>query len=97
VLGDDTKRSQYDTFGTTSDAAGSGGFDPGAAYGSQSGGFRYQSQVDPEELFRTIFGDAFGKGRDFESMFNDEGTFNDQKMEISQVKWGGVGADTDNK
>ena len=40
---------------------------PGA--GSQSsgpGGFRgyeyYQSQVDPEELFRKIFGDAFSRG-----------------------------------
>ena len=71
VLGDEKKRQQYDTFG----AAG-----PGAAHDAQSGfggggagGFHYQSQVDPEELFRTIFGDAFQKGRDFESMFEGFG------------------------
>jgi len=67
VLGDDAKRKQYDTFGSTSDASSSG---PGQA-GFRQGGFQYQSQVDPEELFRTIFGDMFGKGgKSYESMFD---------------------------
>ena len=38
----------------------------GPAAGAQQGDFRgyeyYQSQVDPEELFRKIFGDAFSRG-----------------------------------
>ena len=82
VLGDEKKRQQYDTFGGTSEdassGAGTGGF-------GRSGGFQYQSQVDPEELFRTIFGDAFQKGRDFESMFDNYGNEYSQQNEITQV------------
>jgi len=50
VLGDDEKRSQYDTYGSADE------FNKG---GSQ-GGFR--SNIDPEELFRTIFGANFSQG-----------------------------------
>jgi len=46
VLSDEDKRAQYDTYGSTGDQFGMGG---------GQGGFR--SNIDPEELFRTIFGD----------------------------------------
>lgn len=63
VLSDEVKRKQYDTYG-------SAGFDPGAGNQQQywSGG----ASVDPEELFRKIFGDfsgARGFG-DFNAIFD---------------------------
>ncbi|XP_063759453.1 dnaJ heat shock protein family (Hsp40) member A3a isoform X1 [Eleginops maclovinus] len=58
VLSDEGKRKQYDTYGST-------GFDAGQA---GAGGQRYwsgqSSNVDPEELFRKIFGE-FSGGRGF--------------------------------
>uniref|UniRef100_A0A8C9ZUN1 DnaJ homolog subfamily A member 3, mitochondrial n=1 Tax=Sander lucioperca TaxID=283035 RepID=A0A8C9ZUN1_SANLU len=58
ILSDEGKRKQYDTYGST-------GFDAGQAGG---GGQRYwsgqASSVDPEELFRKIFGE-FSGGRGF--------------------------------
>ncbi|XP_069131155.1 dnaJ homolog subfamily A member 3, mitochondrial-like isoform X2 [Argopecten irradians] len=62
VLSDEGKKRQYDTFGTTGGAAGG---HPGAGFGQggqQYGGFQGFSASDPEELFRNIFGDIFGKG-----------------------------------
>ncbi|XP_033499681.1 dnaJ heat shock protein family (Hsp40) member A3a isoform X1 [Epinephelus lanceolatus] len=57
VLSDEGKRKQYDAYGST-------GFDAGQA----SGGHHYwsgqSSSVDPEELFRKIFGE-FSGGRGF--------------------------------
>ncbi|CAL8090870.1 unnamed protein product [Calicophoron daubneyi] len=54
ILGDETKRRQYDAFGrSTSSAPGGGGFG-----GQQYGGFEYHSQMNPEELFRRIFKDS---------------------------------------
>jgi len=50
VLSDETKRKQYDQWGTTGDFAGS------ASSSSSSGGFHgFSSSIDPEELFRNIF------------------------------------------
>lgn len=69
MLSDDTKRKEYDTYGQTSEEMGrqgGGGFRPGAGgpFGAQ--GFnqhwQYRSTIDPEELFRKIFGDAGFKG-----------------------------------
>ncbi|XP_022251474.1 protein tumorous imaginal discs, mitochondrial-like, partial [Limulus polyphemus] len=53
VLSDDKKRKQYDQFGTTADfgSAGTTGFHD------------FQSSIDPEELFRKIFGDLGMKTR----------------------------------
>nr|ADR79279.1 Hsp40-like protein [Brachionus ibericus] len=81
VLGDEKKRQEYDTFGMAGNGMGNDGQ---AGFGG--GGFHYQSQVDPEELFRTIFGDAFKRGRDFESMFEGFGAGADSgpQYEVAQ-------------
>lgn len=83
VLGDEKKRQEYDTFGMAGNGMGGEG-QPG--FGGGGGGFHYQSQVDPEELFRTIFGDAFKRGRDFESMFEGfgAGTESGPQYEVAQ-------------
>uniref|UniRef100_A0A023FLF6 DnaJ homolog l(2)tid, mitochondrial n=1 Tax=Amblyomma cajennense TaxID=34607 RepID=A0A023FLF6_AMBCJ len=59
VLSDDGKRQQYDSWGSTSGFAGSGG----AAGGPQGtwGPEGFHSTIDPEELFRKIFGDLGGR------------------------------------
>jgi DnaJ family protein A protein 3 len=69
-LSDETKRKTYDTYGmggdpfTSNEGSYSGARTRPADQGQ--GDFRgyeyYQSQVDPEELFRKIFGDAFNRG-----------------------------------
>jgi len=51
ILGDEEKRQQYDQFGST-------GGEQFGGMGGGGGGFR--SNIDPEELFRTIFGDKSG-------------------------------------
>lgn len=65
------KRKQYDAYG-------SAGFDPGASSSGQSY-WRGGPTVDPEELFRKIFGEfsssSFG---DFQSVF-------DQPQEVSSL------------
>ncbi|KAF5284882.1 hypothetical protein FQA39_LY16932 [Lamprigera yunnana] len=63
ILGDDTKRSQYDRWGSTADQMGNMGGNRGSAEGFNQQ-WSYQSTIDPEELFRKIFGDAgFGRSR----------------------------------
>uniref|UniRef100_A0A146LZ74 DnaJ homolog l(2)tid, mitochondrial n=1 Tax=Lygus hesperus TaxID=30085 RepID=A0A146LZ74_LYGHE len=59
VLSDDTKRKQYDQWGTTSEQMGREGAGTGPG---NMGGFnwQYRASVDPQELFRKIFGDAAG-------------------------------------
>ncbi|XP_027279811.1 dnaJ homolog subfamily A member 3, mitochondrial isoform X1 [Cricetulus griseus] len=63
VLSDEVKRKQYDAYG-------SAGFDPGASSSGQSY-WRGGPSVDPEELFRKIFGEfsssSFG---DFQTVFD---------------------------
>lgn len=63
VLSDEVKRKQYDTYG-------SAGFDPGASSSGQTY-WRGGPTVDPEELFRKIFGEfsssSFG---DFQTVFD---------------------------
>uniref|UniRef100_A0A674BL26 DnaJ heat shock protein family (Hsp40) member A3b n=1 Tax=Salmo trutta TaxID=8032 RepID=A0A674BL26_SALTR len=73
VLSDEVKRKQYDTYGAA-------GFDPGQA-GGGPGGQQYWraggASVDPEEMFRKIFGEftgAQGFG-DFNSMFEQRPEF----------------------
>uniref|UniRef100_A0A665VEA8 DnaJ homolog subfamily A member 3, mitochondrial n=1 Tax=Echeneis naucrates TaxID=173247 RepID=A0A665VEA8_ECHNA len=65
VLSDEAKRKQYDTYG-------SAGFDAGQSGGGQHYWSGQASSVDPEELFRKIFGE-FSGGRgfgDFNAMFD---------------------------
>ena len=63
VLGDETRRREYDTMGAAGFGGGSGGFQQGQWQGTH---------IDPEELFRKIFGDAgFGGGGGRESSFGD--------------------------
>lgn len=61
VLGDESKRKEYDSWGAQSQF-GQSRSQPG--YND----FQYSSHVDPEELFRKIFGDISFKHRmsDFE-------------------------------
>uniref|UniRef100_A0A8C7MTU6 DnaJ homolog subfamily A member 3, mitochondrial n=1 Tax=Oncorhynchus kisutch TaxID=8019 RepID=A0A8C7MTU6_ONCKI len=73
VLSDEVKRKQYDTYGAA-------GFDPSQA-GGGAGGQQYWraggASVDPEEMFRKIFGEftgAQGFG-DFNSMFEQRPEF----------------------
>ncbi|XP_010565342.1 PREDICTED: dnaJ homolog subfamily A member 3, mitochondrial [Haliaeetus leucocephalus] len=65
VLSDEVKRKQYDAYGTAS-------FDPGAA--GAGAGRQYWSSgpsIDPEELFRKIFGEFSGSPfGDFQNVFD---------------------------
>lgn len=68
VLSDDGKRRQYDQFGTATDYASAAGAQQGgrgAPGGAQWSSF--SSTIDPEELFRKIFGDIkFGGQSNFD-------------------------------
>ncbi|CAG4961020.1 unnamed protein product [Colias eurytheme] len=63
ILSDENKRKQYDTYGTTSDQMGDMG-GPGGTDGFTHQ-WQYKSTIDPEELFRKIFGDAGFKSEAF--------------------------------
>ncbi|XP_002741391.1 dnaJ homolog subfamily A member 3, mitochondrial-like [Saccoglossus kowalevskii] len=65
VLGDEQRRREYDTLGATGYAAGAQG---GGGAGPFAGFGQYSAHIDPEELFRKIFGDA-GLKSDF---FNED-------------------------
>lgn len=67
ILSDDTKRREYDTYGQTTEQMHRNGGAPGPGHHQ---GFNqhweYRSTIDPEELFRKIFGNA-----NFKQDFND--------------------------
>jgi len=72
VLSDDAKRKQYDAWGTTSEQMGMGAGGMGGADGQRfSQGWQFRSTIDPEELFRKIFGDAGFRRGGFGSEFED--------------------------
>jgi len=72
VLSDDAKRKQYDAWGTTSEQMGMGAGGMGGADGQRfSQAWQFRSTIDPEELFRKIFGDAGFKSGGFGSDFED--------------------------
>ncbi|CAL4106198.1 unnamed protein product [Meganyctiphanes norvegica] len=65
VLSDDTKRSQYDTMGKTAEQMGASGMGS-AGNPFQGKQWSYETTIDPQELFRKIFGDfGAGSGRGF--------------------------------
>jgi len=60
VLSDDSKKAQYDTYGMAGDPAGSAGASGPNPFAGGFGNFGfqgYQSQANPEELFKKIFED----------------------------------------
>ncbi|XP_034947713.1 protein tumorous imaginal discs, mitochondrial-like isoform X2 [Chelonus insularis] len=67
VLSDETKRKQYDTWGATSEQMGMGGGYPGGQQQSQEANYNwnFQSTINPEDLFRKIFGNAGFRASDF--------------------------------
>lgn len=75
VLSDDTRKQAYDTFGATMDQMG-GATKPGTGAGGTGAGsnpqytyeqrWRTQANINPEDLFRKIFGDM-----NFEQNYND--------------------------
>ncbi|XP_043276399.1 protein tumorous imaginal discs, mitochondrial-like isoform X2 [Venturia canescens] len=80
VLSDDTKRKEYDTWGSTSEqmGMGQGGSHPGAQSADNfNHNWNFQSTINPEDLFRKIFGDAGFKSANF-SDFQDD--FADSKF-----------------
>ncbi|XP_064607714.1 protein tumorous imaginal discs, mitochondrial-like isoform X3 [Liolophura sinensis] len=56
VLSDSSKRQQYDAFGAAGSQAGAG-FGGASGFGGARGFEGFHSTIDPEELFRKIFGD----------------------------------------
>ncbi|XP_071549326.1 protein tumorous imaginal discs, mitochondrial isoform X2 [Panulirus ornatus] len=63
VLGDEEKRRQYDTLGHTAEQMGRAG-GMGSAGNPFQSGWSYQTTIDPEELFKKIFGDFRRAGMD---------------------------------
>ncbi|XP_063048613.1 dnaJ heat shock protein family (Hsp40) member A3a [Engraulis encrasicolus] len=70
VLSDEGKRKQYDTYGAA-------GFDASQAGGGQQQYWRGGggTTMDPEELFRKIFGEFSGGARGFGDIFGDNNIF----------------------
>lgn len=74
VLSDEVKRKQYDTYG-------SAGFDAGQAGAGHQQYWGGGSSIDPEELFRKIFGEFSGARG-----FGDFSAIFDQPQEVRIVK-----------
>ncbi|XP_058793790.1 protein tumorous imaginal discs, mitochondrial-like isoform X2 [Phymastichus coffea] len=71
VLSDDTKRKEYDTWGATSEQMGMGQPPPGGRDPNHRDfNWQFKSTINPEELFRKIFGEAGFKSGGF-SDFED--------------------------
>ncbi|KAI5694268.1 hypothetical protein M8J75_013822 [Diaphorina citri] len=58
VLSDDTKRQEYDTWGATSEQMSAAGASRSTTAEDYMHRWNFKSSVDPEELFRKIFGDT---------------------------------------
>ncbi|XP_004534936.1 protein tumorous imaginal discs, mitochondrial isoform X2 [Ceratitis capitata] len=66
VLSDDTKRREYDTYGQTSENMGRAGGFGGQGPQGFSQNWHFRSTIDPEELFRKIFGEANFRSNSFD-------------------------------
>lgn len=68
ILSDDTKRREYDTYGQTMEQMGrnGGARSAGGATGGFGNSWQYSSNIDPEELFRKIFGDTNFHSQNFD-------------------------------
>ena len=68
VLSDDNKRKEYDTWGSTAEQMGMSGHGGHSSHTKDfSEGWQFRSSVNPEELFRKIF----GEGGFQSNIFND--------------------------
>ncbi|KAJ8028781.1 DnaJ-like subfamily A member 3, mitochondrial [Holothuria leucospilota] len=78
TLGDDARRQEYDTYGQSGFGGATGG--PGGFQGQWQ-----QTNIDPEELFRRIFGNnAFNPGGSFEeSIFGNFGNSHEVMMDLT--------------
>ncbi len=85
VLSDEGKRKQYDAFGSADGASGGGGnpFAGGFPGAGAAGGWDFKSNIDPEELFRTIFGDRNWRSQGFGDSMFDFGQPPEMKMKIT--------------
>lgn len=71
MLGDEKKRNEYDTWGSTGNTNNTGG-PGGMGNGNFQNAWSYQSNVDAEELFRKIFNQSgFSNSGSFEEDFAD--------------------------
>ena len=80
-LSDDNKRKQYDAFGT-SDGGGGNPFGEGFPGAGAAGGWNFKSNIDPEELFRNIFGQNRGGGGFGDAQF-DFGQPTEYRMKLN--------------
>ncbi|XP_073997853.1 protein tumorous imaginal discs, mitochondrial-like isoform X1 [Rhodnius prolixus] len=69
VLSDEAKRKQYDQWGTTSEQMGMGGGRGSQAHDMGGFSWQYRATIDPQELFRKIFGDSPFSSKGFEDDF----------------------------
>ncbi|XP_055859399.1 protein tumorous imaginal discs, mitochondrial isoform X2 [Episyrphus balteatus] len=69
VLSDEQKRREYDTYGQTTEDMNRAGYGAGADPRGPQGfsqSWQFRSTIDPEELFRKIFGEANFRSNNFE-------------------------------
>lgn len=84
VLSDEQKRREYDTYGQTAEnmnRQGGGGFGGGGPFGPEgfSQNWQFRSTIDPEELFRKIFGEGNFRSNSFDD-------FADSKFGFGQAQ-----------
>ncbi|CAG9571786.1 unnamed protein product [Danaus chrysippus] len=84
ILSDENKRKQYDTYGTTSEQMGMGGAGGPDGFTHQ---WQYKSIIDPEELFRKIFGDAGFKSEAFSDFAESQFGFGASQEIIVNLKF----------
>ena len=74
VLSDDTKRREYDMYGQTTEQMNRNGGGGAGARGPQgfSQNWQFRSTVDPQELFRKIFGDASFRSQGFDDFADSQ-------------------------
>ncbi|KAF7994854.1 hypothetical protein HCN44_004326 [Aphidius gifuensis] len=93
VLSDDTKKKEYDTWGATSEQMGMGGGGGGGGYnaGKAEGythNWNFQTAVNPEELFRKIFGEHGFKTADYEDYADSKYGFGTAQELIMNLTFG---------
>lgn len=93
-LSDESKKKQYDQWGTTAEDLGRGMGGTGGRTGQKTHGFtsqefHFRSNIDPEELFRKIFGDAEFNANKFTEHedYADSAYGFGSAQEVNRVQW----------